>query len=778
MPSLNETEMIRDKLYSIVALVIFIISIWYVFYDFSPQYRTDFNSKETEFSTDRAFEHVKEIAKLPHYTGTVEHSHVRNYIIAQLEKLNLKVHTQQDFTLTSSGVFTIPQNIIAKIQGKNPEAKSLLLLSHYDSASHSSKGASDAGSGVAAILESLRAYLEKGNQPEHDIIICFSDAEELGFIGAKLFVDNHEWAKNVGLVLNFESRGSGGPSNMIVETNHGNAKLIRAFAESNVQNPLGTSLMYSVYKLMPNDTDSTVFGENADIPSFFFAFIDDHFDYHTALDTPERLDKRSLAHQGDYAFNLLQHFSKMSLDDKFEAESDMVYFNLPEFGLFYYPFSWIWTMYTACVILFLFLLYLGFKYKSLSRREIFTGFLPLLMTLLFSLLLGYFGWKVILWIYPQYDEILQGFPYNGHNYIFAFVCLSLSFAFAVYARFRKKLNPHNSLVAPIIFWFIICALINVYLPGAAYFILPLGFAIVVFALSTFREIPNLFLVWLMYTPAIGLIIPLIQFFPVGLGLNMIVVSTVLCALLFSLMNGFLGYLPFQRALSSILFLLGIAYLIVSHVNSEFSKDKPKPNSLVYTVDHVSEKAYWNTYDNQLDEWNRPFFKDTVSPENTAFQSKYSTLFTKSSEAQFVNFKPSYFNISIDALDNESVKVNLKISPQENIKRIEIRADKTYNFEEFEVNQQKADSIYTKANAYHWFKKRYSSRLLTYHVVNQEDLNIEFIGKLPLPEFEIFEIRFDLMQNDKLNVPKRPPFMIPKPFVVNDAIIVKQSILFK
>jgi len=770
--------MIRDKLYSIIALIVFILSIWYVFYDFSPQYRTDYNAKETEFSTDRAFEHVKAISKSPHYTGTIEHSQVRNYIIGQLEELNLKVHTQQDYTLSPHGEFTIPQNIITKIEGKNQDAKSLLLLSHYDSDPHSSPGASDAASGVAAILETLRAYKAAKKQPEHDIIICFTDAEELGLLGAQLFVDKHPWAKNLGLVLNFESRGSGGPSNMIVETNHGNAKLIKAFAESKVQNPLGTSLMYSVYKLLPNDTDSTVFRENADIPSFFFAFIDDHYDYHTALDTPERLDKKSLTHQGDYAYNLLQHFSKTSLDDKLEAESDMVYFDLPEFGLFYYPFNWIWVMYAACVILFVFLLYLGFKSKSLSRQEVFTGFLPFFMSLLFSFLLGYFGWKAVLSIYPQYEEILQGFPYNGHNYIFAFVCLSLSFSFAVYARFRRKLNPHNSLVAPIIFWFIICAFINIYLPGAAYFIFPLGFTILVFALSTFREIPNLFLVWLMYTPAIGLIIPLIQFFPVGLGLNMIVISTVLCALLFSLMNGFMGYLPFQRALSSLLLLLGIAYLIVSHVNSEFSKDKPKPNSLVYFLDHVSEQAYWNTYDKQLDEWNKPFFKDSVSLENAAFQSKYSTSFTKSSEAQLVNFESSYFNISIDSLDNERLKVNLKISPQQNIKRIEIHADKTYDFEEFKVNQKEADSIYTTTKAYHIFKKRYSSRLLTYHVVNQEAINIEFVGKLPLPEFQIFETRFDLMQNSKLKVPKRSPFMIPKPFVVNDAIIIKQSILFK
>jgi hypothetical protein len=64
------------------------------------------------------------------------------------------------------------------------------------------------------------------------------------------------------------------------------------------------------------------------------------------------------------------------------------------------------------------------------------------------------------------------------------------------------------------------------------------------------------------------------------------------------------------------------------------------------------------------------------------------------------------------------------------------------------------------------------------VVNQERLEIEFVGKLPLPELEIFETRFDLIEHPKLKVPKREPDMIPKPFVINDAIILKQNILFK
>lgn len=72
-------------------------------------------------------------------------------------------------------------------------------------------------------------------------------------------------AKNVGLVLNFEARGSGGPSYMLVETNQGNAKLIKAFNEASPPFPVANSMMYSIYKMLPNDTDLTVFREEGHI---------------------------------------------------------------------------------------------------------------------------------------------------------------------------------------------------------------------------------------------------------------------------------------------------------------------------------------------------------------------------------------------------------------------------------------------------------------------------------------------------------------------------------
>src|SRR5690606_9090756 len=110
------------------------------------------------------------------------------------------------------------------------------------------------------------------------------------------------------------------------------------------------SLMYSIYKMLPNDTDSTIFREENDTEGFFFAFIDNHFDYHTANDTFENLDRNSLEHQGTYITALLSHFSDADLGN-LKSEKDYVYFDFPVVKMVSYPFSWIFPMLVIAFIL-------------------------------------------------------------------------------------------------------------------------------------------------------------------------------------------------------------------------------------------------------------------------------------------------------------------------------------------------------------------------------------------------------------------------------------------
>src|SRR5690606_25726243 len=108
-------------------------------------------------------------------------------------------------------------------------------------------------------------------------------------------------------------RGTGGPSYMLMEVNKGNAAMIKGFSTAGLSYPATNSLMYSIYKMLPNDTDLTVFREGGNIQGFNFAFIDDHFNYHTIQDDVNHLDVHSLTHQGTYLMPLLKHFGDADL---------------------------------------------------------------------------------------------------------------------------------------------------------------------------------------------------------------------------------------------------------------------------------------------------------------------------------------------------------------------------------------------------------------------------------------------------------------------------------
>ena len=89
------------------------------------------------------------------------------------------------------------------------------------------------------------------------MIFLITDGEERGLLGADLFMREHPWRHDPGVVLNFEARGTGGPSYMF-ETSTGNAWMIRAL-QAAVPQAQATSVAYEIYRRMPNDTDLTVF---------------------------------------------------------------------------------------------------------------------------------------------------------------------------------------------------------------------------------------------------------------------------------------------------------------------------------------------------------------------------------------------------------------------------------------------------------------------------------------------------------------------------------------
>ncbi|MBZ0327704.1 MAG: M28 family peptidase [Altibacter sp.] len=762
------------KFSAVISLLLLVGFVYYSFYSLMPSDGTPASISETEFSTERALIPLKELSKAPHFLGSEEHERVRLYLGLQLEALGLQVEEQQGYVLQEDGKSLVqPKNVMARIKGSHP-GKALLLLSHYDSAKVPSLGASDAGSGVVTILESIRAYLASGKTPKNDIIILFSDSEELGLDGAKLFVNEHPWAKDVGLVLNFEARGSGGPSNMILETNQGNANLVKAFSEANPKYPVASSLMYSIYKMLPNDTDSTVFREDGDIDSFFFAFIDDHFDYHTANDTFENLNRNSLQHQGSYLLPLLHYFAEADLSS-LKADEDYVYVNVPLVKLISYPFSWILWMLLLAAVIFIVLVFYGLSSGRLSGVSIGKGFLALFASLVACGILGYFGWELITTLYPQYNEIQQGFTYNGHSYIAFFVFLSLAILFAIYRKFEKQQLPAGIYVAPLAFWLVINAVVFLYLKGAAYFIIPVYFGLASFWLLLKYKQPHLLLLSFLGAPTIFLFAPLIQFFPVGLGLEMLVISCVFTVLTFGLLVPIFRFYEQKRVLSILCLVIAIGFFIGAHTTSGFSETRQKPNSLVYYQNVDSGNSHWVTYDEILDDWTRGYLGET--PEvaskyiDNAAGSKYNTSYTYASEAPKKDLVSFEIVLNQDTLFNNQRAVSFTLLPKRKTHQILLYADTTQLFKKLVFNgiDVSKDSL---GNA---FGIRNNKGLLRYYMTDNEPLEVQYVvdGNTPV-EFTALEYSFDLLNHPQFTIHKRTKAMMPKPFIITDAIVIRRT----
>lgn len=279
------------------------------------------------FSAERAKAWVQRFAVEPHPVGSPAHIRARELLVEELRRLGVEPELQSSVGVgqlrLSRSVLAAPVvNVLARLPGTASGAssaarRSLLLLAHYDSVP-TGPGASDDAAGVAALLEVLRA-LKAGPPLQNDVLFLFSDAEEAGLLGAFAFVDEHPWAREVGAVVNLEARGTSGPS-FLFQTSGNERWLLEQFAQS-APHPVTSSLAATVYSVLPNDTDLTVF-RRAGIPGLNFAFIEGASFYHSMLDDPEHLDLRSLQHHGGHALALARQLGNADLSQaKGDAEA-------------------------------------------------------------------------------------------------------------------------------------------------------------------------------------------------------------------------------------------------------------------------------------------------------------------------------------------------------------------------------------------------------------------------------------------------------------------------
>ncbi len=121
------------------------------------------------------------------------------------------------------------------------------------------------------------------------------------------------------------------------ETSPDSGWLIGLFARTS-RRPFASSLFFEIYRLLPNNTDFTVFRMHG-IRGFNFAFIGDVKNYHTPQDNFETVDRRSLQHHGENALPLLRALAEADIESH-SPTAAAVYFDLYGLLIVRWP-SWL-----------------------------------------------------------------------------------------------------------------------------------------------------------------------------------------------------------------------------------------------------------------------------------------------------------------------------------------------------------------------------------------------------------------------------------------------------
>jgi hypothetical protein len=614
------------------------------------------------------------------------------------------------------------------------------------------------------LLEILRA-LQAGPALENDVLFLITDGEELGLLGARAFVEEHPWAEDIGVVLNFEARGTSGPAFMF-QTSRGNGWLVREFARA-APYPIGSSLSAAVYELLPNDTDLTVFMEAGHL-GLNFAYIENLPHYHTWLDDVDHLDRRSLQQQGANALALTRHFGEADLEDR--DGTHQIYFNPLGFFLIHYPGAWAMPLAAAAMMLAAAILWMGSRKGLLNPLGIFVSFLVFLLGLGCVTAIGWLLWRLILHYQDRYAAL-----YGGDYYFACFIAVAVSVFAVIYGRVNRT-GACNLWCGALLGWLFLALLTAAFLPGGSYlFAWPLifglmGLAAMIAANEEFSPEPKA-PAWmvLFVIPGLLIIAPTIDTLHVAMTLAMAPGLMLMTGLLLGLLIPQLVLMSRRGRwwLPALSIVAAAAFAVAGFLTSGYDADHRKPNSIFYLFDADEKQSFWGSLDDGLDEWTSQFFS---TPPETASLGEIiparSGRFLKS-PAVSAELAAPRLQVLENRTEADRRKLSVRISSPRGATNCMVFLDSTV-----EVVQAAVDGKPIRLEQKHGSSE--SGWGLLYSGLPREGfiLSLEVNSNLPL-EIELVDQSYDLPDLPNLFVRSRPSYMMPA-LGMADSTLVRSS----
>ena len=730
---------------------------------------TQVSTSPADFSSARAMKHLEAIAKSPHPIGSASHAEVRDYILGNLTELGLSPTVQKVPVVSqkpgSAIVAGTVENIVAKLEGTNNQ-QAIMLVSHYDSVPNSF-GASDDGFGVSVMLETLRAIKTRG-QLRNDVIFLFSDGEEIGLLGAKAFMEEHPWARNVGLVLNFDARGNSGPVIMF-ETSPNNQDLIYEFAKA-VPRPVATSLSSEIYQRLPNSTDLTVFKE-AGLPGLNFAYIKGLNHHHSYMDSVREVDESSIQHGGSYALALTSHFGNLASIG--QRRGNAVYFDLLGRAFFSYSERWVLPLFLLVTVLIAATAIIGFKRRRLTIGGVGLGFVAFAGTVVTAWLAGAGLWRLLQSIYGERTQVLQNNSFHSEFYLVSFVALTLALASTLYLLLFKRVSSSNLTMGALLGLFILSIPVHWFVPGASYlFVWSLVFSTIALA-TTFisrnqdASIKQTIVFLVCAIPGVLLFVPVIYLVYTALTLASAGILMAMLALLLATLVPHLRLMATSRTwlVPTLSVVASAAFFTAGILTPVYRQDQPKSNNIFYALNADSGKAFWASMDQRPDEWTSQFL--SRQPERGSMFGyiplRYE-FFLKAAAPEITVPAPQIALVSETKTDDGRT-IKVRVTSPRQAPAISLFSDSGMDIVSAEIGGKNFPNVAGERWA------------LNYFALPQDGVEISLHTKSGAVKIKAVDQSYELPVFPDHSFAARPNFLIPKPLTYSDSTVVSKTFTF-
>jgi MFS family permease len=659
-----------------VALVATGCALLLAFRQIAPLRPAPASAPPESFAAGRAIEELRVIARTYHPMGSEEHASVAAHLERALADLGYETNVQRTVGVDSPAprVFVTGRvvNVAGRRRGREPGG-AVVLVAHYDS-EPTSPGASDNGVAVAALLETARA-LRAAGETRNDVVFLFTDGEESGLLGARAFVAEHPWAREIRLVLNFDARGTTGPS-LLFESSPGNLDLLRTFRDA-APLPLSFSFAGAVQPLLPNETDFEAFAPLG-AAGLNFAFIGGADAYSTSSDSIDRVDLATLQHHGAIALSLARAFANADLDRLRTPRPDAVAFPLVR-GLLVVHSARLALPFAGAA----FLLFAGWSWSRRRTprfaRGVAVGFLGFLIAVVASAAIGY-------GLSTAVDGLHGDGPDSSWNdlYLVAFVAAALALV-ALLSGWLARRGGEAAVTIGLLLPSLILAIVSsVFAPGASYlFVWPLVGALLGAIGKGFFDGRG--------RPAIGSALALVL--TIAPAVLLFSVAIDLTAQALTLERGELLLLvvawAFTPAVATVVFELGrlgrrlwIPLALVAAVAGfgeairlELSgMARLRSDSILYAVDADRREAIFATPDPALDPWTRQFFaaRPSFAPISRFLPGSGERPFL-SGPAPLIPLLPPEVVLLRDSVDGDLRTLALRISSPRGARNLTVEA---------------------------------------------------------------------------------------------------------